>query len=342
MASLGMRTMDEMVGRSDLLEVNKAINHWKANSLDLSKMLYYNANPPVSPRCTKPQDHMLHTSLDRIKLIELAKPALERKQSVMANVDIKNIHRSVGTMLSGELVKKYGEGGLPSGTIHFKFKGNAGQCFGGFLAKGITMELEGYANDYLGKGMSGGRIVVYPPKTTTIDPADNIVVGNTLLYGATSGEIFIRGAAGERFAVRNSGATAVIEGLGDHGCEYMTGGKVVVLGITGKNFAAGMSGGIAYVWDPNQTFDNNCNLEMVDLTPVIENNDRDELKLLLTKHHSLTGSEKAKNILDKWEESIDKFVKVFPIDYKQALKQMKEREMASSDNINITEEVIHG
>lgn len=342
MASLGFRTMDEMVGRSDYLEVNKDIKHWKASSLDLSKILYFEKNPAVTRTQTKEQDHMLHTSLDMEKIIALAKPAIDNKHSVKAEIPIKNIHRSVGTMLSGEIAKKYGEAGLPDGTIHLKFKGNAGQCFGGFLAKGVTMELEGYANDYLGKGISGGKIIVYPPKSTMIDPGDNIVVGNTLLYGATSGEVFIRGAAGERFAVRNSGVTAVIEGVGDHGCEYMTGGKIVVLGTTGKNFAAGMSGGIAYVWDPNQTFDNNCNLEMVDLTPVIEKSDREELHSLLDKHYQLTGSEKAKELLDRWEESIDKFVKVFPIDYKLALKKMKDREVASSDNMIVTEEVMHG
>ncbi len=342
MASLGIRTMDELVGRADLIEVNKDIKHWKASTLDFSKILYCDPKPPVDRRCTKKQDHMLHTSLDTEKLLDLAKPAIDNQTKVNVELPIRNINRSVATIVSGVVAKKYGEAGLPDDTIHFKFKGCAGQSLGAFLAKGITLELEGYANDYLGKGMSGGRIIVYPPKTSHINAGENIIVGNTLLYGATGGEVFINGGAGERFAVRNSGCTTVVEGVGDHGCEYMTGGKIIVLGSTGKNFAAGMSGGIAYVFDPNQTFDNYCNLEMVDLTPVYEDNDKKELKSLIEKHYKFTGSEKAKDILDKWEESIDKFVKVFPIDYKLALKKMKERESVKSDTLNVTEEVYRG
>jgi glutamate synthase domain-containing protein 3 len=284
---------------------------------------------------------MLHTSLDN-EILPKVQNAIDTKKAVKLEMPIRNIHRTVGTIVSGKIGKKYGDQGLPDNTIHIKFKGAAGQSFGAFLAKGVTLELEGYSNDYLGKGCSGGRIIVYPPKNAHFNPGDNIVVGNTLLYGATSGEVFIQGAAGERFAVRNSGVNAVIEGVGDHGCEYMTGGTVVVLGQTGRNFAAGMSGGIAYVWDPNQLFDTYCNLEMVDLLPVVEKEDIEKLKSMITRHFEYTGSVKAKEILDTWDYSIDKFVKVFPIDYKLALQRIKEQEIASSDNLKVTEEVYRG
>ena len=279
MARLGIRTMDELIGRSDLLEVNEKTFNWKSKTIDLSKVIYFDKDPPVDVRCTKKQDHQLDTSLDNQLLPKLG-DAMENKKPVVLNEKIRNIHRTVGTIISGKIGKKYGSAGLPDDTIHINFSGVAGQSFGAFLAPGITLELEGYANDYLGKGLSGGRIIVYPPKMTKFDPGDNIVVGNTLLYGATQGEVFIRGVAGERFAVRNSGVTAVIEGVGDHGCEYMTGGTVVVLGNTGRNFAAGMSGGISYVYDVNQLFDTFCNLEMVDLTPVTETEDVELLKSL--------------------------------------------------------------
>ena len=342
MALIGVRSIDELVGRTDLLEVNKNIVHWKANTLDFSKILYNNPEKPITVKYSIPQDHMLHTSLDKIKLVDFAKDALENKKSVKHEFEIRNIHRSVGTMLSGLVAKKYGADGLPDDTIHFKFNGNAGQSFGAFLSKGIILELEGFANDYLGKGLSGGRIIVYPPKKCNINPRDNVIVGNTLLYGATSGEVYIRGVAGERFCVRNSGATAVIEGVGDHGCEYMTGGTVVVLGKTGRNFAAGMSGGITYVLDENQLFDTNCNFDMVDLLPVVDKNDIEKLKKIIENHYKYTGSLIAENILNTWEDSIDKFVKIFPIDYRKALERIKEQEIASTVTMEVTEEVYRG
>jgi glutamate synthase domain-containing protein 3 len=319
--------------------VNRDIIHWKAQTLDFSKILYFNKDKPLTIRCSQVQDHGLETSMDNTLLIGLAKDAIENKTKFRKELPIRNIHRTVGTMLSGTIAKKYGSAGLPEDTIHFKFNGCAGQSFGAFLAPGVTLELEGYANDYLGKGLSGGRIIVYPPKESSIIASDNIIVGNTLLYGATSGEIFISGVAGERFAVRNSGTVAVIEGVGDHGCEYMTGGTVVVLGKTGRNFAAGMSGGIAYVYDENQLFDTYCNFDMVDLEPVIDRKDRATLKTLIARHHEYTGSAEAKRILDSWDESLDRFVKVFPIDYKKALERIKAHELENNIGTEVTEEV---
>ncbi|HOV13163.1 MAG TPA: glutamate synthase-related protein, partial [Spirochaetota bacterium] len=342
LATLGVKSIDEVIGRTDLLEVDEKTFNWKSKSIDFNKLLYKYENPEVDVKCTKEQDHMLSTSLDYNVILDLVKDAIDKKTPFKMNMPIRNIHRSVGTVISGKIGKKYGDLGLPDNTIHIKFTGAAGQSFGGFLAPGVTLELEGYANDYLGKGLSGGRIIVYPPKNAHFDPANNIVVGNTLLYGATRGEVFIRGAAGERFAVRNSGVTAVIEGVGDHGCEYMTGGTVVVLGNTGKNFAAGMSGGIAYVYDPNQLFDTFCNLEMVDLLPVVEKDDREKLKSLITKHYEYTGSDKAKDILDNWEDAIDRFVKIFPIDYRLALQRIRASESAKSESLSVTEEVSRG
>jgi glutamate synthase (NADPH) large chain len=341
LAMLGIRSIDELIGRTDLLEVNEKTFNWKSKTLDLSKMLSYDPNPPVDVRCTKKQDHQLNTSLDN-ELLPKVIDSIENKKPVRLTEKIRNIHRSVGTIISGKIGKKYGESGLPGDTIYIKFNGIAGQSFGAFLAPGVTMELEGYANDYLGKGLSGGKIIVYPPEHSKFDPGDNIIVGNTLLYGATTGEVYIRGVAGERFAVRNSGATAVIEGVGDHGCEYMTGGNVVVLGSTGRNFAAGMSGGIAYVYDANQLFDTFCNLEMVDLLPVDSKEDIGLLKGLLEKHFKYTGSTKARRILDTWEDSIDRFVKVLPVDYKLALQRIRQSELANSDSMHVTEEVLRG
>ncbi|HPP03974.1 MAG TPA: glutamate synthase large subunit [Spirochaetota bacterium] len=342
LARLGVRSIDELIGRTDLIEIDENSYHWKSKTLDFSKILYYEKNPEVDVRCTKNQDRMLETSLDYTLLLDKVKDAIEKKTKISFEVPIRNIHRAVGTMISGKIAKIYGENGLPEDTIKIKFNGTAGQSFGAFLCKGVTFELEGYANDYLGKGLSGGKIIVYPPKNADIEPGDNIVVGNTLLYGATRGEVYISGAAGERFAVRNSGAKAVIERVGDHGCEYMTGGIVVVLGPTGRNFAAGMSGGIAYVYDPDQLFDTYCNLELVDLVPVVEESDKNTLKEMITKHYEYTKSEKAKHILDRWDISIEKFVKVFPLDYKLALSRIKANEIANSDQIQVTEEVSNG
>jgi glutamate synthase (NADPH/NADH) large chain len=338
MASVGVKSIDELIGRTDLLEVNPKVVHWKASSLDFDKILYHNPDKPLTVRCTEEQDHMLETSLDYTGLLEKCKPAIEDGKKMELNETIRNIHRTVGTMISGAIAKKYGSAGLPEDTLKVKFTGSAGQSFGAFLAPGVTFELEGYSNDYLGKGLSGGKIIVYPPKEAGFDPGDNIVVGNTLLYGATAGEVYIQGAAGERFCVRNSGVKAVIEGVGDHGCEYMTGGTVVILGRTGLNFAAGMSGGIAYVWDPNQTFDTHCNLDMIDLEPVECETDCDELKRLIQNHYDYTGSDKARYILDNWDYTIDSFVKVFPIDYKAALERMKQSDFVDSDTLIVTEE----
>src|SRR5215469_3166472 len=266
MARMGFRTFDEMVGRVDMLEARKALDHWKAKGLDLSLLLY---NPPmpgrIARRCIQKQDHGLDQALD-YKLIDHAKEALEERTPIEIRLPIRNVHRTVGAMLSGEIARRYGSAGLPDDTIKFHFNGSAGQSFGAFLAKGVTLELEGDANDYVGKGLSGGRLIVFPPRNSTFLPEENIIIGNVALYGATGGEAFFNGKAGERFAVRNSGATAVVEGLGDHGCEYMTKGLVVVLGKCGRNFAAGMSGGLAYVLDEKGDFaERRCNPGGVDL-----------------------------------------------------------------------------
>ena len=264
MAETGFRTMDEMIGRTDVIDVAEAVELWKTKGIDLSAILYRpQVQENIAIRCVQTQDHALDKALDH-KIIKLSKDALESRKPVQFELPIKNINRTVGTMLSGEVARRFGGDYLPDNTIHCKFNGTAGQSFGAFLAQGVTLEIEGDANDYVGKGLSGGRIIIYPPKSSPFKPEENIIVGNTLLYGATRGEVFLRGLAGERFAVRNSGANAVVEGVGDHGCEYMTGGNVVVLGKTGRNFAAGMSGGYAFVLDEGYSFKERCNLSMVD------------------------------------------------------------------------------
>ena len=278
-------------------------------------------HPGVGTYCTRGQDHGLEFSLDRTKLLDLAKPALDEGKPVRAELEIINTNRTVGTILSHEIAKKWGEELLPDGTIHFKLNGSAGQSFGAFLARGVTLELEGDANDYVGKGLSGGRVIIYPPAKSSFVPEDNIIIGNVALYGATSGEAFIRGRAAERFAVRNSGAHAVIEGIGDHGCEYMTGGRVVILGPTGRNFAAGMSGGIAYIWDPHDQFLANCNLGMVELEKVEADEDVAELRELVEKHARYTDSAPAAKVLEDWDASLAQFVKVMPTDYKRVLEE---------------------
>ncbi|MFO0790738.1 MAG: glutamate synthase-related protein [Pirellulales bacterium] len=325
MAELGFRTIDEMVGRVDCLETDAAIRHWKADGLDLTGLLspIKKPHPEVGTYCQRGQDHGLDLSLDRTTLLELAKPALESGAAVRAELPIINTNRTVGTILSHEIAKKWGENCLPDGTIHFKFTGSAGQSLGAFLARGVTLELVGDANDYVGKGLSGGRVIIYPPAESSFVPEDNIIIGNVALYGATSGEAFFRGRAAERFAVRNSGASAVIEGVGDHGCEYMTGGRVVILGPTGRNFAAGMSGGIAYVYDPNDAFLANCNLGMVELEKVEADEDIAEVRALIEKHRDFTGSTVAADVLERWEETLRKFVKVMPTDYKRVLEEQK-------------------
>ena len=323
MAQLGFRSLDEMVGRSDCLDSTDAVNHWKADGIDLTAMLQPAKKPheDVDVRCTRAQDHGLELALDN-QLLELAKPALELGERVAAELEIVNINRTVGTILSNEVAKKYGAEMLPDDTIHLKFNGSAGQSFGAFLAKGITLELEGDGNDYVGKGLSGGRIVIYPPKESTFQPEENIIIGNVVLYGATDGRAFFRGRAAERFCVRNSGAWTVVEGVGDHGCEYMTGGRVVVLGETGRNFAAGMSGGVAYVWDPKDDFPIRCNLGMVELEKVVTAEDEAELRGLIEEHCEATGSTVGQGMLDNWSEVLPQFVKVMPTDYKRVLQEM--------------------
>jgi glutamate synthase (NADPH) large chain len=324
MAKLGFRTMDEMVGRVDMLDMKGAVEHWKAKGLDFSTILY---NPPmpsrIARRCTTAQDHGIDEALD-FKLIDHAREAIDEGTRIEFKLPIKNTHRTVGAMLSGEIARKHGSAGLPDDTIRFHFSGSAGQSFGAFLANGVTLELEGDANDYVGKGLSGGRVIVYPPSTSTFVPEDNILLGNVVLYGATSGEAFFNGMAGERFAVRNSGAVAVVEGLGDHGCEYMTKGLVIVLGKTGRNFAAGMSGGIAYVLDEDGKFANeSCNKASVDLEQIFDPQDQQLLHRYVSRHFEMTESPKAKRVLGNWLTMVPKFVKVFPHEYKRVLSQAR-------------------
>ena len=358
MAKLGFRRFDDMIGRSDKLDVRRAVSHWKTEGLDFSRIFY---KPDVGSDTAvfhcEHQDHGLEQALDH-SLIAQAQPALENGRAVVINTPIKNVNRTFGAMLSGEVAKRYGHKGLPEDTIAIHVKGIAGQSFGAFLAQGISIALEGEGNDYVGKGMSGGRIAIYPPKECPINPEDNIIVGNTVLYGAISGECYFNGVAGERFAVRNSGAIAVVEGVGDHGCEYMTGGVVVVLGKTGRNFAAGMSGGVAYVLDKEGNFDQLCNLSMVELEPIPEEDeslenlahqggdlemhgrvhimsdmtrhDARRLKHLIQNHLHYTGSPKARYILENWHDYLPRFIKVMPVDYRAALKQIQEEQATAS------------
>ncbi|MFM7049166.1 MAG: glutamate synthase-related protein, partial [Polynucleobacter sp.] len=357
MAQLGIRTFDELIGRVDLLDTRKGVDHWKAQGLDFSKVF---ALPNVShdePRHqTLTQDHGLDTALDHT-LIEKSEPALERGEKVSFIVPIRNVNRTVGAMLSGELAKRYGHLGLPDDTIHIQLNGTAGQSFAAFLARGITLDLVGDANDYVGKGLSGGRVVVRAPHEFRGDASQNIIVGNTVLYGAIEGEAFFNGVAGERFAVRNSGSIAVVEGTGDHGCEYMTGGTVVVLGKTGRNFAAGMSGGVAYVFDEDGLFEKRCNTTMATLEKVLPSSEQiasmpkstwhapvnvkeggerqtDEqiLKTLIERHFRYTGSERAKALLADWDKSRARFVKVLPTEYKRALGELWERAQGHDQN----------
>ncbi|MBU2528798.1 glutamate synthase large subunit [bacterium] len=336
MAELGFRSFDEMIGRSDLLQSRKALSHWKAKGLDFSKLL--KAYDGKAHRCTGSQKHDFSQSLD-MDIIKKAAPALDQKKKVSLEYKIRNRNRAAGTMLSSRIARLYGEDGLPEDTIRCKFTGVAGQSFGAFLAKGVTFELAGDSNDYMGKGLSGGRIILYPSRGSKFRSQNNIITGNVCLFGATGGEAFIRGMAGERFAVRNSGATAIVEGAGDHACEYMTGGRVVILGPTGVNFAAGMSGGIAYVLDENQLFDTRCNLEMVDLGPVTEKSDEEFLYKLIKKHVRLTRSAYAARIIRDWDAILPMFVKVMPIDYKKALDRIKREQLKESEVETITEEV---
>ncbi len=331
MAELGFRTVNEMIGHSERLQPQRAIEHWKARGLDFSAIL---AHPPVPPEvgnyCQIAQDHGLEDALDRRVLIPLCAPALEQRQPVSAALPIRNSDRTVGTMLGSEVTRRFGAAGLPDDTICLQFRGSAGQSFGAFVPKGITLELEGDANDYVGKGLSGGKMIVYPPAGSRFRAEENIIIGNVAFYGATSGEAYIRGMAGERFCVRNSGLNAVVEAVGDHGCEYMTGGRVVILGSTGRNFAAGMSGGIAYVLDERGDFAGRCNQDMVQL----EQLDPEELRLvqvMTQRHAQLTGSERGQFVLDNWETLAAKFVRVIPRDYARALQALERAQVAGLD-----------
>jgi glutamate synthase (NADPH/NADH) large chain len=356
MAQLGIRTFDELIGRADLLDTRAGIEHWKARGLDFGRIFYQPPFPADVPRYhTDVQDHGLSVEAGKAldhTLIAKARPAIDKGERVSFIQPVKNVNRTVGAMLSGVVAKQYGHEGLPDDTIHIQFQGTAGQSFGAFLAHGITIDLVGDANDYVGKGLSGGRVIVRAPHEFRGDPTRNIIVGNTVLYGAIAGEAFFNGVAGERFAVRNSGATAVVEGTGDHGCEYMTGGTVVVLGSTGRNFAAGMSGGVAYVYDEDGLFDRRCNTSMVALEAVLASADQQKgqpeaqwhkiggkrqldeviLRDLIEQHFRHTGSERAKALLADWTTARRKFVKVFPTEYKRALGEMYAKEQAARDN----------
>jgi glutamate synthase domain-containing protein 3 len=338
MAKLGVRKFNDLIGRADLLDTKKGIEHWKAKGLDFSKIFHTPDMPAEVARYrSETQNHGLEKALDN-RLIQLSQAALERGEKVSIDMPIRNGNRTVGTMLSNEIARRYGHEGLPDGTIHARFAGSAGQSFGAFLASGVTLEVIGDTNDYCGKGLSGGRIIVSPSPKFRGEPTENIITGNVVLYGAIAGEAYFRGVAGERFAVRNSGAIAVVEGVGDHGCEYMTGGTVAVLGLTGRNFAAGMSGGIAYVLDLDGEFAKRCNAAMVDLEPLLSESEQqgkvarhlwhrgetDEavLKDLIDRHAKLTGSRRAREILEKWADYRSRFVKVFPKEYRRALGEL--------------------
>jgi glutamate synthase (NADPH/NADH) large chain len=354
MASLGYRSFNEMVGQTQMLDHNALVAHWKAKGLDFSKLFYRQKELPGQKIYhSEGQNHHLEKVLDRT-LIAKAQPAIDRGAPVKFEIEINNTNRSAGAMLSGVVAKHYGHAGLPHDTIQVSLKGTAGQAFGAWLARGISFDLEGEANDYVGKGLSGGRIVVRPPHDSGIVPEQSIIVGNTVMYGAIEGECYFRGIAGERFAVRNSGAIAVVEGAGDHCCEYMTGGIVVVLGKTGRNFAAGMSGGVAYVLDEDGTFPKLCNMAMVELEPVLSEeminegayhqsgdleahgrvdvfadllgSDVERLHVLISRHAKLAGSARAAEILANWKTFLPKFRKIMPVEYRRALREQKARQ----------------
>jgi len=342
MAEMGFRTVDEMVGRADMLEVEPALDHWKAHGLDFRTVLHPVGNGSDAERHrVRSQQHGTGKSLDN-ELIVRAMPALEKGQAVDIEMPIRNVHRTVGAMLSGEVTRRFGAKGLPDDTIRISFAGSAGQSLGAFLTPGITMRIVGDANDYLAKGMAGGRITIVPPPDAGFLPQKNVIAGNVVLYGATGGELYLYGTAGERFAVRNSGAKAVVEGLGDHGCEYMTGGIVVVLGHTGNNFAAGMSGGVAYVYDETELFDTRCNLDMVDVETVWDPHDQRELKGMIENHFRFTGSEQARTILENWESRLPLFVKVMPVEYRRVLERMRLEEFCDDETVSASEEVYRG
>ncbi len=342
MASLGFRNLNEMVGHSEVLKMGKAIAHYKARGLDFSKILYKPQVPEGTPlHKTIDQDHGLDQALDN-KLIQKCAAAIEQAEPIHFKQKILNVNRTCGTMLSAEISRKYGEAGLPDGTIKIDFNGNAGQSFGAFLVQGVQFSMYGDANDYFGKGLSGGRLIIQPQKESTFAAEKNVIIGNVALFGATRGEAYIRGMAWERFAVRNSGARAIVEGVGDHGCEYMTGGCVVCIGHTGRNFAAGMSGGIAYVLDEAGDFsEHRCNHELVDLEDLVDPKDVDDLRGMLEAHQRYTRSAVASKILDDWEEFLPKFIKVMPRDYKLALERLAREREAQQLQIEETSEALN-
>jgi glutamate synthase (ferredoxin) len=324
MAQLGFRTINEMVGRTDRLEARAAVEHWKARGLDLSNILYQpNVPATVGRFCQITQDHGLDGALDNTTLLKLCQPAIERKEKVRAVVPIRNVNRVVGTIVGSEVTRRHGAEGLPPDTIKIHFKGSAGQSFGAFMPRGMTFILEGDSNDYIGKGLSGGKIIVYPPEGSTFVPEENIITGNVALYGATEGEAYIRGMAGERFCVRNSGVNAVVEAIGDHGCEYMTGGRVVILGPVGRNFAAGMSGGVAYILDEAGDFAKRCNMQMVGLGKIDEEHEIEEVRAMIQRHAEYTRSQRAQRILDSWDQMLPKFVRVMPKDYQRMVQAIR-------------------
>jgi glutamate synthase (ferredoxin) len=329
MAQLGFRQLNKMIGRVDRLMVQKAIDHWKAKGLDFTKILYQPEVPTSVGRfCQIPQDHGLDKALDNTVLLRLCEPAIERKEKVVAALPIKNVNRVVGTIVGSEITRRWGAEALPEDTIDIHFTGSAGQSFGAFMPKGMTFTLEGDANDYLGKGLSGGKLIVYPPEQSTFVPEENIITGNVAFYGATSGEAYIRGMAGERFCVRNSGVYAVVEAIGDHGCEYMTGGRVVILGPAGRNFAAGMSGGVAYVLDEKGDFPTRCNVQMVGLEKLEDPDEIEQVWKMVQRHQTYTRSARAAQILAAWDQMVPKFVKVMPKDYKRVLQSLKKVEQS--------------
>jgi glutamate synthase (ferredoxin) len=337
MARLGFRTVNEMVGNSDRLEMRKAVDHWKAKGLDYSKILYQpDVAPDVGRYCQIPQDHGLDKALDNQVLLKLCEPAIDLREPVKATLPIRNINRAVGTILGSEVTRHCDAEGLPEDTIQLHFQGSAGQSLGAFIPRGITLILEGDSNDYIGKGISGGKIIVFPPESSTFVPEENIIIGNVAFYGATDGEAYIYGMAGERFCVRNSGLHAVVESVGDHGCEYMTGGRVVILGPTGRNFAAGMSGGVAYVFDEGGDFPHRCNREMVALERLEDSEELEEVKGMIQRHVDYTKSRRGRKIIDRWDEMAPRFVKVMPRDYKRvldALKKVQESGMSGEEAV---------
>jgi glutamate synthase (ferredoxin) len=332
MAELGYRTIDEMVGRSERIELRRAVDHWKARNLDFSRILFKPTVPKHYGRtCYIPQDHGIDEALDATTLLDLARPAIEEGKPVRATLSIRNTMRVVGTMTGSEVTRRHGAAGLPEDTIQLHFKGSAGQSFGAFIPPGMTLVLEGDSNDYVGKGLSGGKIVVHPPREATFVPEENIIVGNVAFYGATAGEAYVRGLAGERFAVRNSGLHAVVEGVGDHGCEYMTGGRVVVLGPTGRNFAAGMSGGVAYVLDHDGQFATRCNKQMVGLARLEDVEEIAAVKAMIERHVQWTDSGHARRLLERWADTVPRIVRVLPHDFRRVVEaQARMREKGLS------------